>query len=134
MTPEASPRLADQIRVRPRAVFVPEHSDTASHRFAFGYEIVIENEGDQAVTLTDRHWVIDHGNGCLKEVRGEGVVGQQPRIPPGERFSYRSGAVIESPAGRMRGDYGFVSESGEIFRVPIPSFDLVAPASFRHIH
>ncbi|MFP4251845.1 MAG: Co2+/Mg2+ efflux protein ApaG [Guyparkeria sp.] len=128
----ASP-LAEAIRIRPRAVFVPEHSDTAAGRFAFGYEVVIDNGGDQAVTLTDRHWVIDHGNGCLKEVRGEGVVGEQPRIPPGERFSYRSGAVIESPAGRMWGDYGFVSDRGDVFRVTIPTFDLIAPAVFRSI-
>ena len=133
MMPVAS-RLAEQIRIRPRAVFVPEHSDTGAHRFAFGYEIVIENESDQPVTLTDRHWVIDHGNGCIKEVRGEGVVGQQPRILPGDRYAYRSGAVIESPAGRMRGDYGFVSDRGETFRVVIPGFDLIAPAAFRHIH
>ena len=133
MTP-VTPRLAEQIRIRPRAVFVPDHSDAAAHRFAFGYEIVIENEGDQPVTLTDRHWVIDHGNGCIKEVRGEGVVGKTPRILPGERYAYRSGAVIETPAGRMRGDYGFVSDSGEVFRVPIPRFDLIAPATFRHIH
>ncbi|MFA7523219.1 MAG: ApaG domain [Halothiobacillaceae bacterium] len=69
-------RLTEQIRIRPRAVFVSEHSDTTVQRFAFSYEIVVENEGDQVVTLTDRHWVIDHGNGQLEEVRGEGVVGQ----------------------------------------------------------
>ncbi|HER35315.1 MAG TPA: ApaG domain, partial [Halothiobacillaceae bacterium] len=81
-----------------------------------------------------RHWVIDHGNGCIKEVRGEGVVGRQPRIRPGEHYTYRSGAIIESPAGRMHGDYGFVGEDGETFRVTIPRFDLVAPAAFRLIH
>ena len=126
-------RLAESIRVRPRAVFVPEHSETTAQRFAFGYEIVIENDSDQPVTLTDRHWVIDHGNGCLKEVRGEGVVGEQPCILPGEQFSYRSGAVIESPAGRMWGDYGFMGDQRDLFRVTIPTFDLVAPATFRSI-
>ena len=129
-----TPQLAEQIRVRPRAVFVPQHSDPSAQRFAFGYEIVIENGSDRVVTLTDRHWVIDHGNGCIKEVRGEGVVGEQPRILPGDRYAYRSGAVIESPAGRMRGDYGFVSDDGETCRVTIPEFDLIAPASFRHVH
>lgn len=69
-------RLAEQIRIRPRAIFVSEHSDTAAQRFAFSYEIVVENEGDQVVTLTDRHWIIDQGNGQLEEVRGEGVVGR----------------------------------------------------------
>lgn len=129
----ASRPAAQRITIRPRAVFVPEHSDITLDHYAFGYEIVIENLGDEAVTLTDRHWVIDHGNGYLKEIRGEGVVDQTPHIPPGDHFSYRSGAVIESPAGRMWGDYGFVTDSGETFRVKIPSFDLVAPATFRSI-
>ncbi|MFI9651445.1 Co2+/Mg2+ efflux protein ApaG [Guyparkeria halopsychrophila] len=132
MTVTAAP-IAESIRILPRAVFVPEHSETAAQRFAFGYEIVIENGSDLPITLTDRHWMIDHGNGCLKEVRGEGVVGEQPRILPGERFSYRSGAVIESAAGRMWGDYGFVSNEGDAFRVTIPTFDLFAPAAFRSI-
>jgi ApaG protein len=114
-------------------VFVAEHSDPDAGRFAFGYRIEIGNESDAAVTLTDRHWVIDHGNGCLKEVRGPGVVGETPRIPPGGRHRYRSGAIIESPAGRMWGDYGFVTDGGETFRVAIPAFDLIAPARYRRI-
>ncbi|MFN2382322.1 MAG: Co2+/Mg2+ efflux protein ApaG [Guyparkeria sp.] len=128
----ASP-IAESIQIHPRAEFVLEHSDVSAQRFAFGYEIVIENGSDQPVTLLDRHWIVDHGNGCLKEVRGEGVVGEQPLILPGERFSYRSGAVIESPAGRMWGDYGFIGDQGDLFRVTIPTFDLVAPATFRSI-
>jgi len=121
------------IRIRPRAAFVSEHSDTRQGRYAFGYEITIENESPLTVTLTDRHWVIDHGNGMIKEVRGEGVVGEHPRIAPGERYRYRSGAIIESPAGCMWGDYGFRSDAGTVFRVDVPPFDLIAPAAFRPI-
>jgi len=124
---------AGSIRIHPRVAFVPEHSDTRQGQYAFGYEITIENAGHLAVTLTDRHWVIDHGNGMIKEVRGEGVVGEQPRIAPGEHYRYRSGAIIESPAGRMWGDYGFRSDAGTILRVDIPAFDLIAPATFRTI-
>ncbi|WP_372591547.1 Co2+/Mg2+ efflux protein ApaG [Guyparkeria sp.] len=124
---------ARDVAIQPRVVFVPEHSDTSVGRYAFGYEIMIENNGTRAITLTDRHWVIDHGNGVIKEVRGEGVGGEQPRLEPGERYSYRSGAIIESPAGRMRGDYGFRTDAGAVFRVDIPGFDLIAPPSFRSI-
>lgn len=121
------------IRVHSRAAFVPEHSDAREGRYAFGYEIVIENDGPLAVTLTDRHWAIDHGNGMIKEVRGEGVVGEQPRLEPGQSYRYRSGAIIESPAGCMWGDYGFRGDAGTVFRVEIPAFDLIAPAAFRPI-
>ena len=124
---------AASIRILPRVAFVAEHSDTRQGQYAFGYEITIENVGHLAWTLTDRHWVIDHGNGMIKEVRGEGVVGEQPRIEPGESYRYRSGAIIESPAGRMWGDYGFRSDAGTISRVDIPAFDLIAPATFRTI-
>ncbi|MFW5954591.1 MAG: Co2+/Mg2+ efflux protein ApaG [Guyparkeria sp.] len=133
MNTEARERERD-IAIRARVVFVPEHSDASMGRYAFGYEITIENHGALPVTLTDRHWVIDHGNGVIKEVRGEGVVGENPRLAPGESYSYRSGAIIEAPAGRMRGDYGFRSDAGTVFRVDIPEFDLIAPPSFRSIH
>ncbi len=124
---------AQGVTIRRRVVFVPEHSDTDAGRYAFGYEITIENHGARAVTLVDRHWVIDHGNGVIKEVRGEGVGGEQPRLEPGESHSYRSGAIIESPAGRMTGDYGFRTDAGAVFRVDVPAFDLIAPAAFRSI-
>jgi ApaG protein len=124
---------ATAIRIHSRAAFVPEYSDTREGRYAFGYEIEIENDGPLAVTLTDRHWVIDHGNGMIKEVRGEGVVGEQPRLEPRQRYRYRSGAIIESPAGSMWGDYGFRSDAGTVFRAEIPAFDLIAPAAFRPV-
>lgn len=128
------PALRDAIEIVARAVFVPDHSDVEANRFAFGYEVTIVNHSDETVQLKTRHWRIDHGNGCIQEVRGEGVVGEMPLLRPQERFAYRSGAIIESPAGRMWGDYGFEDQSGEPFLVPIPTFHLVAPADYRPLH
>ncbi|HUX81719.1 MAG TPA: Co2+/Mg2+ efflux protein ApaG [Halothiobacillus sp.] len=125
---------AEAIEVIPRAIYVPQHSDPASHRFAFGYEIRIINHGLQTVQLINRHWRIDMGNGCIQEVRGDGIVGEQPKIAPNAEHRYQSGSVIESPAGRMWGDYGFVDEQGDAFKVAIPMFHLIAPSDYRPIH
>lgn len=125
---------ASSIEIHPKAVFVPEHSDPKLNRFAFSYEIHITNHGLHTVQLVDRHWQIDMGNGCIQEVRGEGVVGEQPVLAPGASYQYQSGAIIETPAGRMWGDYGFAHEHGEKFRVAIPLFHLLAPGQYRPIH
>lgn len=122
------------IEIHVKTAFVAEHSDHKLNRFAFGYEIHITNRGLHTVQLMDRHWQIDMGNGWIQEVRGEGVVGEQPVLAPGESYQYQSGAIIETPAGRMWGDYGFVTEDGEKFRAPIPLFHLLAPGQFRPIH
>lgn len=122
------------LEILPKAVFVPAHSNPRLNRFAFGYDIQITNRSQQTVQLMDRHWRIDMGNGCIQEVRGEGVVGEQPIIAPGETYRYQSGAMIETPAGRMWGDYGFVNEDGKKFRAPIPLFHLLAPDQYRPIH
>lgn len=127
-------QIKEHIEIIPRSVFVPEHSDTEHERFAFGYEIHIHNHSDATVQLLNRHWRIDHGNGCIQEVHGEGVVGETPVLAAGEEFAYRSGAIIESPAGRMWGDYGFVDQSGHDFQVSIPLFHLIAPADYRPLH
>ncbi|WP_407275204.1 Co2+/Mg2+ efflux protein ApaG [Halothiobacillus sp. DCM-1] len=131
MTPAAPHPLAAHIEVIPRAVYVAEHSDPERQRFAFGYEIQITNHSAATVQLRDRHWLIDHGNGSLQEVRGEGVVGEQPVLGPDETHRYRSGAIIETPAGQMWGDYGFTDSQGTPFRVAIPLFHLLAPAHLR---
>ena len=125
---------APTIEILPKVTFVPEHSDPTLNRFAFGYEIHITNRGSHTVQLMDRHWRIDMGNGCIQEVRGEGVVGEQPVLAPGESYQYQSGAIIESPAGRMWGDYGFLDEDGQRFRAPIPLFHLLAPGQYRTVH
>lgn len=122
------------IEIAPRAVFVEEQSDPAAGRFAFGYEISIYNHSTIPVTLLDRHWLIDHGNGEIVEVRGEGVVGETPTITPDNHHRYRSGAIIKTPAGHMWGYYGFISSEGERFKATIPRFDLLAPRSYRIEH
>lgn len=122
------------IEIYPKAFFVPAHSDPKSNRFAFGYDIRITNRGTHTVQLIDRHWQIDMGNGCIQEVRGEGVIGEQPILAPGESYQYQSGAIIETPAGQMWGYYGFEDETGERFRVPIPLFHLLAPEQYRLMH
>ncbi len=127
-------RLSGLIEVSPRAVYVPEHSDPARDRYAFGYEISITNHSEDTVQLLDRHWLIDHGNGSLQEVRGEGVVGEQPVLAPGAVHRYRSGAIIETPAGRMWGEYGFIDPHGTRFLVAIAPFHLLAPATLRPLH
>ncbi|HQS03371.1 MAG: Co2+/Mg2+ efflux protein ApaG [Halothiobacillaceae bacterium] len=132
-TPPSDPR-ATAIEITPRAFYVAEHSTPAEHRFAFGYHIKIANRGAEPVQLIDRHWHIDQGNGCIHEVQGEGVIGEQPQILPGGFHQYQSGAIIETPAGRMWGDYGFVDKNGAAFRVKIPLFHLVAPSDYRPLH
>ncbi len=93
----------------------------------FGYRVRIENGGGETVQLLDRHWSITDGLGRLVEVRGEGVVGEQPRLEPGEAFQYTSGTPLPTPTGIMAGSYGMVNEAGERFDVTIPAFSLDAP-------
>lgn len=126
--------LAELIEVIPWAIFVAELSDPERNRFAFGYEISISNHSSETVQLIDRHWLIDHGNGGLQEVRGEGVVGEQPILTPGGIHRYRSGAIIETAAGQMWGEYGFLDSQGARFTVPIPLFHLLAPPTLRPLH
>lgn len=127
-------QAAETIRISPRAVFVAEQSDPVHGRFAFGYEITIHNQSAQTITLTHRHWLIDHGNGKIDEVRGQGVVGETPTLQPGARYQYRSGAIIETPAGFMWGDYQFSDEKLNVFQVAIPRFALIAPRHYRTEH
>lgn len=107
----------------------PEYLGRQNNQYAFAYEITITNRMDYAVKLLNRHWIITHGNGFIEEVRGEGVVGEQPRLEPGQSFTYTSGALIPTPSGSMSGSYEFITDSGKIFRATIPEFVLAAPES-----
>ena len=107
----------------------PEYLGRQNEQYAFAYEITITNRLDFAVKLLNRHWIITHGNGYIQEVRGEGVVGEKPRLEPGQSFSYTSGALIPTPNGSMSGSYEFVTDGGETFRATIPEFVLAAPES-----
>lgn len=108
-------------------IFVPDQSDIDASRYVFAYTITIENIGTVAAQLISRHWIIEDGTQQVQEVRGLGVVGEQPLLKPGERFQYTSGTVINTPAGTMRGSYHMTAEDGTQFDTPIPPFTLSMP-------
>lgn len=104
--------------------FVAEQSDPAARRFVFAYTITIRNTGSVAAKLRTRHWVITDANGKVQEVRGDGVVGEQPHLAPGEGFRYTSAALIETPVGSMHGSYQMLADDGTAFDAPIAPFGL----------
>jgi ApaG protein len=107
--------------------FLDDQSRPDDDRYVFAYTISIRNSGDMAARLLDRHWVITDANGRVEEVRGDGVVGEQPWLRPGERFEYTSGAVLETSVGTMQGSYGMLADDGTRFEAPIPAFTLAVP-------
>lgn len=107
--------------------FLESQSEPDADRYVFAYTITIRNNGQQSAKLLNRHWIITDANGKVQEVRGEGVVGEQPHLSPGEFFRYTSAAMIETPVGIMRGEYDMVSDEGERFEAPIPAFTLAVP-------
>jgi len=115
------------IRVEVTSQFLPEHSNAVARRFVFSYTVQISNESPETVQLRSRHWYILHGNGHRDEVRGPGVVGEQPVLRPGEGFQYSSGCVLQAPHGSMHGTYEMVREDGSYFDVEIPAFSLSTP-------
>jgi ApaG protein len=115
------------IRVAVRAEYAPDRSQPAQQQWFFLYTITITNEGEGTVQLISRHWVITHGTGQVEEVKGPGVVGQQPVLGPGESFTYTSGCPLATPFGLMEGTYRMVDRSGESFDVKIAPFTLSEP-------
>ena len=110
-----------------QSTYVDEHSAPENKRYVFAYTITIRNTGAVAAQLRARHWIITDADARVQEVRGEGVVGEQPRIAPGEEFRYTSAAVIETPVGSMHGSYRMVADDGREFDAPIPAFSLSVP-------
>lgn len=113
------------VTVSPR--FLPEQSDPENDKYLFAYTIRIVNSGQATAQLLSRHWIITDANEHVEEVRGPGVVGEQPRLAPGEAFEYTSGCPLTTPFGSMRGTYQCVAEDGTAFDVPIPEFLLSVP-------
>ena len=107
--------------------YVDDQSDPAIGRYVFAYTITIANQGEVPAKLMSRHWVITDGNGKVQEVNGDGVVGEQPHLNPGEEFRYSSGAVLETPVGSMQGRYRMQADNGTDFDAPIPAFTLAVP-------
>ena len=115
------------IRIQVATSYVDEQSEPDAGRYVFAYTITISNDGEIAAQLLSRHWVITDANGKVQEVSGDGVVGEQPYLGPGERFRYSSGAVLETPVGAMQGLYRMVAEDGMSFDAPIAPFTLAVP-------
>ena len=115
------------IEVSVETTYVAEHSEPEESRFVFAYTITLVNRGSVSAQLLSRHWVITDADSQVEEVRGEGVVGEQPVLKPGEGFRYTSGAVIETPVGTMQGSYQMVAADGQQFDATIPEFVLSAP-------
>ena len=109
------------------SAYLKEQSDEAAGRFVFAYTVTIVNNGSVAAQLLSRHWIITDANGRAQEVRGPGVVGEQPKLPPGGRHEYTSGTALATPAGTMKGSYRMLAEDGHEFDAPIPEFALVTP-------
>ncbi len=121
--------LSDSIEIEVQSSFLADQSDPSDSRYVFAYTITIRNAGPQPAKLLTRHWLITDGNGKVQEVRGDGVVGEQPRILPGRVHRYSSGAVLETPVGTMEGSYGMLSDDGTAFSAKIPRFRLAVPGA-----
>ena len=116
-----------EIGINIRTTYLPDQSDEEADRYVFAYTITIANIGNVTAPLISRAWVIMNGDGTTQEVRGLGVVGEQPLLKPGDSFEYTSGTVISTPVGSMKGSYQMTTEDGVQFDVDIPEFILSAP-------
>lgn len=125
--PFVSTAVTQGIRITVKSRFLPEQSSMG--RWAFAYTVRIENLGSVSAQLRSRHWIITDGNGKREEVRGDGVVGNQPVLRPGEKFEYTSGAVLQTPHGSMQGTYRMVTEDGRQFDAEIAAFALMQPGN-----
>jgi ApaG protein len=119
--------VTHRVKVTVEPTFEPERSDPDERRYFWRYAIEIVNLGDKPVTLVERHWRITEADGRQQEVRGPGVVGEQPTIEPGHAFRYTSGCPLTTPSGVMVGEYRMVDSDGRSFKVSIPAFSLDSP-------
>ncbi len=115
------------IKVEVQTTYVREQSEPENNRFVFAYTITITNTGQVPAQLLSRHWVITDANNKVQEVRGEGVVGEQPYLTPGDSFRYTSAAMLETPVGCMQGNYQMIADDGVKFDAEIPVFNLSTP-------
>jgi ApaG protein len=117
----------NKILVEAKPQYIEAQSSPDESRYVFAYTITITNVGAVPATLLSRHWLITDSNGKNQEVIGDGVIGEQPYLKPGESFRYTSGAMIETPVGVMQGKYSLISDNGDNFKAPIPQFTLSIP-------
>ena len=116
--------MKNKIEVNVEVTYLPEQSNLVSSQYAYAYTITITNNGETGAQLRTRRWLIQDESGETEEVIGEGVIGQQPHLSPGESFKYSSGAVISTETGTMKGTYGMISDQGQRFDAVIPEFTL----------
>ncbi|MFC3053695.1 Co2+/Mg2+ efflux protein ApaG [Kordiimonas pumila] len=126
--------VTDGIRVSVQSYFLEGQSTPENGQFIWAYRIQIDNESTQTVRLLRRHWIITEGDGRVKEVTGDGVIGEQPHIEPGGRYIYTSGSPLGQPSGFMKGSYIMEDMNGQEFSVKIPTFSLDSPYSSRRIN
>lgn len=117
----------NKIHIAVTPAYLKEQSDPVNNHYVFSYTVTIRNDGDQPARLLTRHWIITDGDGQVQEVRGDGVIGEQPHLQPGEGFQYTSGTFMNTPVGTMHGTYQMISDDGEAFDAEIPSFTLSVP-------
>lgn len=122
-----APRYSIAVDVQTR--YLPEQSQPEENRFAFAYNVTVSNTGSQSAQLISRHWIITDGNGHKQEVRGPGVIGQQPTIAPGESHRYSSGSLLTTRVGTMQGSYRMLAEDGSEFDAAIAPFRLAVPGA-----
>ena len=122
------------IRVTVKPIYLSEQSKPEEDHYVWAYQVQIENLGADSVQLLTRHWRITDSLGRMQEVRGAGVVGEQPVLEPGESFEYTSGTPLSTPSGIMVGSYGMSNAGGERFDVEIPAFSLDSPHQPKHLH
>ncbi len=126
--------ITRSVRVTVNPIYLDEQSAPEENHYIWAYQVEIENLGQDVVRLLTRHWQITDSLGRMQEVRGAGVVGEQPILKPGERFRYTSGTPLPTPSGIMAGSYGMESASGEHFEVEIPAFSLDSPHQPVNLH
>ena len=119
--------MKNKIEVNVEVTYLPEQSNLVNSQYAYAYTITITNNGETWAQLRTRRWLIQDESGETEEVIGEGVIGQQPHLSPGESFKYSSGAVISTETGTMKGTYGMISDQGQRFDAVIPEFTLSEP-------
>lgn len=123
----------DQVRIHVLTTYLPSHSSPESRQYTFAYTITIQNRGETPVQLLSRHWIITDANDEVQEVRGEGVVGEQPVIAPGEQFRYTSGATLPTPVGCMEGTYTMIAPvDADVDPTELPAFDVPIPPFTLH--